>query len=93
MNTPYVILVIMLSTVVTVCTRQEEVQVIQRSISFSYQPNRFNRNDLNVEPDPPPKNETARMARYIAHYSGKLVYLFFYINFIQTKFKKHVEKI
>lgn len=22
-------------------------------------------------PDPPPKNETARMARYIVHYSGK----------------------
>lgn len=27
---------------------------------------------LRSQPEPPPKNETARMARYIVHYSGKL---------------------
>lgn len=66
----------MLSTVMTVSTRQHKVQVIHRSIPFSYQPNRYYRTDLSVQPDPPPKNETARMARYIVHYSGKLVYIF-----------------
>lgn len=92
MNTPYVILVMMLSTVVTVSTRQQEVQVIQRSISFSYQPNRFFRNDLNVQPDPPPKNETARMARYIVHYSGKLVYLFFIVILSKLNLRNMLRK-
>lgn len=74
MKALFAFLALLLSANAAVSRRQQEVQAVQPPIHFSRYLNQNNRNDITTQPDPPPKNETARMARYIVHYSGKVYY-------------------